>query len=120
MTHASHTRTRTHNNNNNNNTRTGIEVKMFYGASTIEHDGKSAVGCLLQTAKKYVACHGPGAMLFYNGCGDRLAHELAAQNVLVMDCRDDGRLLGPNKLSLQAVQEHQRTWCADDEGNILN
>jgi hypothetical protein len=87
---------------------------MFYGASTIELDGKSAVGCLLATARKYVKVHGKGAMLFMYGCGDRLAHQLKEEGVLVLDC--SGNL---NGLDLTAVQEHQRTWCANSNGTIL-
>lgn len=90
-----------------------IEVKMFYGASTIEPDGNSAVGCLMNTARKYVRVHGQGAMVFMNGYGDRLAQQLAEVGVMALDCscRDS--------ISLDRVQEHQRTWCADKNGNIL-
>jgi len=88
---------------------------MFYGASTIEHDGKSAVGCLLNTARKYTRVHGKGAMVFLYGCGDRLAAELAQVGVLALDCGYWNR----NHVSLQALQDHQRTWCADKDRNIL-
>ena len=96
---------------------TGLEVKMFYGASTINaDDGTSAVGCLLATARKYTRLHGDGAMLFLYGCGERLAQELRQLGVLVLDgsagCRENGLVLDP-------VQAHQRTWCADEDGNIL-
>mmetsp|Transcript_19278 Transcript_19278/g.24873 ORF Transcript_19278/g.24873 Transcript_19278/m.24873 type:complete len:323 (-) Transcript_19278:92-1060(-) len=89
-----------------------IEVKMFYGASTIKHDNKSAVGCLLSTARKYTKFFGPGAMVFMQGCGDRLEHELEREGVLVLDCSGD-------MFSLQNVSAHQRTWCADEHGEIL-
>ena len=90
-----------------------VEAKMFYGASTIEHDNKSAVGCLLATARKYVRVYGQGAMVFMHGCGDRLAAELAHAGVIALDCTSDKTVL------LDVVERHQRTWCADRNGNIL-
>jgi hypothetical protein len=89
-----------------------VEAKMFYGASTIAHDGKSAVGCLMKTAKKYVRVYGQGAMVFMQGCGDRLAAELAEVGVIALDCSG-------NTVSLGIVEDHQRTWCGDTNGNIL-
>jgi hypothetical protein len=65
-------------------------------------------------ARKYVKVHGKGAMIFLYGCGDRLANQLKEEGVLVLDC--SGNL---NGLDLTAVQEHQRTWCADSNGTIL-
>jgi len=88
-----------------------IEVKMFYGASNIEADGKSAVGCLLNTAQKYVRVYGPGAMVFMHGYGEGLAAALQAEGVLCLDCN--------SMVDLGPVEEHQRTWCADKHGNIL-
>jgi hypothetical protein len=86
---------------------------MFYGASTIEHDGKSAVGCLRNTALKYANVHGNGAMIFMHGFGDRLASDLAEVGVISLDCscRDS--------ISLERVEAHQRTWCGDRNGNIM-
>jgi hypothetical protein len=89
-----------------------VEAKMFYGASTIAHDGKSAVGCLMKTAKKYVRLYGQGAMVFMQGCGERLAAELAEVGVIALDCSG-------NTVSLGIVEDHQRTWCGDKNGNIL-
>jgi len=66
----------------------------------------------LKTARKYVNVYGPGAMVFMQGCGDRLASELAQIGVIVLDC--SGRMV-----QLDAVEEHQRTWCGDRNGNIL-
>ena len=86
---------------------------MFYGASSIEPDNRSAVGCLLETVRKYVRVYGPGAMVFMHGYGDRLAESLLEEGVLCVDC-GDGRVI-----DLEAVEEHQRTWCADRHGNIL-
>jgi hypothetical protein len=65
-------------------------------------------------ARKYVKVHGKGAMMFLYGCGDRFANQLKEEGVLVLDC--SGNL---NGLDLTAVQEHQRTWCADSNGSIL-
>jgi hypothetical protein len=89
-----------------------VEAKMFYGASTIAHDGKSAVGCLMATARKYVRVYGQGAMVFMQGCGERLAAELAEVGVIALDCSG-------NTVSLGIVEDHQRTWCGDNNGNIL-
>jgi hypothetical protein len=91
----------------------GIECKMFYGASTIRHDGKSAVGSLLNTAHKYNNVHGPGAMIFMQGFGDRLATELKQAGVLALDCHST------TMICLDDVVAHQRTWSADRDGNIL-
>lgn len=87
---------------------------MFYGASSIEHDNKSAVGCLLATAQKYTRVHGGGAMLFLYGVGDRLASQLNEVGVLALDCFSDR-----NHVDLTALQNHQLSWCADKDGNIL-
>jgi hypothetical protein len=89
-----------------------VEAKMFYGAFTIAQDGKSAVGCLMKTAKKYVRVYGQGAMVFMQGCGDRLAAELAEVGVIALDCSG-------NTVSLGIVEDHQRTWSGDQNGNIL-
>ena len=86
---------------------------MFYGASSIAPDGKSAVGCLLHTAQKYVRVHGPGAMVFMQGFGDQLAASLQEVGVLCLDCSSN------TMIDLEAVEAHQRTWCADRHGNIL-
>mmetsp|Transcript_20812 Transcript_20812/g.48338 ORF Transcript_20812/g.48338 Transcript_20812/m.48338 type:complete len:88 (+) Transcript_20812:3-266(+) len=85
---------------------------MFYGASTIEpDDGKSAVGCLLASAQKYVRVFGPGAFCFLQGYGEGLAQVLAREGVLALDCSG-------GTVSLQEVQAHQRTWCGDDKGQL--
>lgn len=94
---------------------------MFYGASTIEHDGKSAVGAILDKCRRYVDLHGDGAIVFLYGCGDKLARDLAGIRVSVLD---GGGARGlsttrKNHVSLQAMQTHQRTWCGDHDGNIL-
>lgn len=90
-----------------------IEVKMFYGASTIKQDNRSAVGCLLQTAKKYVSVFGPGAMVFLWGCGDRLAAKLNNEQVMVLDVR------GLETLDLDKFIEHMKTWCGDSSGELM-
>jgi hypothetical protein len=89
-----------------------IEAKMFYGASTIEQGDDSAVGNLLQTARKYVNAHGEGAIVFMQGYGDRLARELQQVVVMALDCSG-------GCIDTESVQAHQRTWCADQNGNIL-
>jgi hypothetical protein len=62
-----------------------VECKMFYGASTIPLDGKSAVGKLLMTASKYVDKFGPGAIVFCGGCGDQVAFKLKEVGVIALD-----------------------------------
>jgi hypothetical protein len=89
-----------------------IEVKMFYGASTIPNDNRSAVGKLLKTAKKYNTAYGPGALLFMYGCGDRLAADLAKEGVIVLDCSG-------GMVDLELVYAQLRTWCANKNGDIL-
>lgn len=90
-----------------------MEAKMFYGASTIPLDQKSAVGNLLATAEKYVRFFGSGAMVFMNGCGAELAALLSQVGVIVLDCHS------PETVSLRLVEDHQRTWCANEKGEIL-
>ena len=89
-----------------------IEAKMFYGASSIPHGSNGAVGCILKKSKTYVNTFGEGAMLFMMGCGDKLAEELNDIGVTVLDCSG-------NTVSLDRVHDHQRTWCANEKGNIL-
>ncbi|GAX12785.1 hypothetical protein FisN_15Hh264 [Fistulifera solaris] len=98
-----------------------IEVKMFYGASTIEHDGKSAVGAILDKCRRYVDLYGEGAIVFLYGCGDQLARDLAAIRVSVLDAGGAKRhsSVRKNRLCLQALQAHQRTYCSDESGSIL-
>jgi hypothetical protein len=89
-----------------------IEAKMFYGASTIPHGSMGAVGSVLPKAKKYVKEFGEGAIIFMQGCGDQLAADLAEIGVTALDCS--------GAVSLKNVQQHQRTWCADENGVILS
>jgi hypothetical protein len=87
-----------------------IDAKHFYGASTIALDGKSAVGSLANTARKYRDALGPGAFVFAYGCGAELAAQLAQLSVIALDAQP---------LDMRAVYAQQRTWCADAAGNIL-
>jgi len=87
-----------------------LEAKMFYGASTIPRDEKSAVGRILTTAEKYVDRYGPGAIVFAYGCGETLARALMARNVIALDA---------TPLDLRIMKEEQRKWCADVKGRIL-
>lgn len=93
-----------------------LEAKMFYGASTIRDGANSAVGCLLTTARKYVSAYGPGAVVFMQGCGDVLALKLKQAGVLALDCHGTH---DKYSVCIDAVHEHQSTWCADEEGQIL-
>lgn len=62
-----------------------VECKMFYAASTIPLDNKSAVGRLLTTARKYVDKFGTGAIVFSCGCGDEIATKLRDVGVIAVD-----------------------------------
>ena len=86
---------------------------MFYGASTIPHDEKSAVGRILSKQKTYVKLFGEGAIVFSQGCGERLANELDAIGVTAL-CA-----IGNPDIDLQHMKRHQRKWCGDRSGNIL-
>jgi len=87
-----------------------IEAKMFYGASSIPQGENSAVGRIMQTAEKYVALYGPGAMVFSYGCGRDLALRLGALGVAALDA---------HPVNLERLKKQQKTWCADREGRIL-
>eukprot|EP00535_Pseudo-nitzschia_heimii_P009412 CAMPEP_0197180276 /NCGR_PEP_ID=MMETSP1423-20130617/4935_1 /TAXON_ID=476441 /ORGANISM="Pseudo-nitzschia heimii, Strain UNC1101" /LENGTH=411 /DNA_ID=CAMNT_0042630321 /DNA_START=228 /DNA_END=1463 /DNA_ORIENTATION=+ len=89
-----------------------IEAKMYYGASSIPHGSKGAVGTIMSTARKYFKHFGEGAILFMMGCGDKLAADLNDIGVSVMDCAG-------NTVCLDPVHNHQRTWCANKKGRIL-
>lgn len=86
---------------------------MFYGASTIPRDDKSAVGSILSKMTKYVEMFGEGAIVFMNGCGAKLAAELDSIGVTALAC------YGNDDIDLSAVKRDQRTWCADENGKIL-
>ena len=83
---------------------------MFYGASTIANDNKSAVGRILSTATRYTEKYGTGAMVFMQGCGEKLAQGLLELGVVALDA---------HPVDLQPVERHQRTWCANENGLIL-
>jgi hypothetical protein len=87
-----------------------VEAKMFYGASTIARDSKSAVGTLMATAEKYCKQYGTGAMVFMYGCGKELAEWLLQLGVVALDA---------HPVDLRHVKAHQRTWCANANGLIL-
>ena len=88
-----------------------LEVKMFYGADTILEDGKSAVGCILPKCQTYKRLYGPGAIVFLQGCGERLAQALGEMGVRALDPDPD--------VNLTPLWSQMRTWCADSQGNIL-
>ncbi|KAG7356870.1 TPD sequence-motif-containing protein [Nitzschia inconspicua] len=91
-----------------------LEVKMFYGASTIPHGSKGAVGSVLAKAQKYNDMFGKGALLFMFGCGEQLASDLRQIGVTVLDCCSE-----TSPVDLHQVHNHQRKWCANSEGYIL-
>jgi hypothetical protein len=89
-----------------------IEAKMFFGASTIPQGSPGAVGSIIGKLTKYVQAYGPGAIVFMNGCGDRLSDQLAEIGVTTLDCS--------GTVNLGRVRSHQRSWCSNDNGQILN
>jgi hypothetical protein len=90
-----------------------MDAKMYYGASSLPwDDSRSAVGCLLKTAQKYVGLLGPGALVFMYGCGEELAERLNKIGVMALDG-------STGLLDLRRVRAHQRKWCANDKGEIL-
>jgi hypothetical protein len=89
------------------------DAKMMYGSSTIPQNNKCAVGKILKTAQKYVKWFGPGALCFMHGCGESLAAELALIGVMALDCSSR------EAVNIDAVEDHQRTWCGDRNGQIV-
>lgn len=87
-----------------------VEVKMFYGASSLAMNSKSAVGNILEKAQKYVGLYGTGAMVFMYGCGKEMAEWLLERGVVALDA---------HPLDVRQVESHQRTWCANKSGMIL-
>ena len=87
-----------------------IEAKMFYGASTIPHTTRNAVGSILPKARLYVQYYGPGAIVFMYGCGVELARDLRQIGVVALDCRG---------LDLERVVKYQLVWCGDANGDVL-
>jgi hypothetical protein len=87
-----------------------IEVKHFYGASSIPNDNKSAVGRILDKSQVYRDLYGPGAIVFAYGAGLELATLLNQMGIMVLDS-------GP--IRMEAVVRHLRSWCADPNGKIL-
>ena len=87
-----------------------VEVKMFYAASTLAVNSKSAVGCILAKASKYVSLYGTGAMVFMYGCGKEMADMLLEVGVVALDA---------HPLDVRNVEAHQQTWCANKSGMIL-
>eukprot|EP00587_Corethron_hystrix_P000111 CAMPEP_0113303012 /NCGR_PEP_ID=MMETSP0010_2-20120614/3605_1 /TAXON_ID=216773 ORGANISM="Corethron hystrix, Strain 308" /NCGR_SAMPLE_ID=MMETSP0010_2 /ASSEMBLY_ACC=CAM_ASM_000155 /LENGTH=379 /DNA_ID=CAMNT_0000156937 /DNA_START=66 /DNA_END=1204 /DNA_ORIENTATION=+ /assembly_acc=CAM_ASM_000155 len=56
-----------------------IEVKHFYGATTIPTDGsvRHAICSLVPKARQYLDTYGPGAYIFAYGVGEGMVHALA-------------------------------------------
>jgi len=91
---------------------TGIEVKNFYGASSIGAENRSAVGNLRATATKYMKLFGPGAFVFSYRFGDELARDLKDIGALCLDCTSPD-------IRCERQREHLKTYCTDKEGSIL-
>lgn len=81
-----------------------IEVKMFYGASTIPAGTPNAVGTILPKMQKYVERFGTGAIVFMYGFGEELAEQLNQVGVLALDARH---------IDLTRVERQQLSWCTD-------
>ena len=91
-----------------------VEVKMFYGASTIPEGTNNAVGTVIPKMKKYVQYYGEGAVVFYQGFSSQLAADLRQIGVTPLSPQT---VISPQML--QRVSDHQKTWCSDKEGRIL-
>ena len=87
-----------------------IEVKMFYGASTIPAGTPNAVGTIIPKMQKYVERFGTGAIIFMYGFGAELAEQLNQVGVLALDARH---------IDLTRVEQQQRSWCTDKMGTVL-
>lgn len=87
-----------------------LEAKMFYGASTIPHGSRNAVGGVFETAKRYKQAFGPGAIVFSFGYGEKMKSYLETDEIYPLDA---------NVLDLRPMFDHQRTWCATKDGHIL-
>jgi hypothetical protein len=59
-----------------------------------------------------VKLHGEGAIVFSQGCGEGLALQLAEIGVTALSSSS-------NEFDFSNLQRQQRTWCADQHGNIL-
>ena len=74
-----------------------LEVKHFYGASSIPTDGKSACGRIPEISDRYTASFGVGALLFAYGVGDELLRKLNGTIILdesILDMEDTLREMG--------------------------
>ena len=70
-----------------------LEVKHFYGASSIPTDSKSACGRIPQTSARYTASFGTGAFLFAYGIGGGLLEKLNGTIILDESILDMGETL---------------------------
>lgn len=93
-----------------------LEIKMFYGASSIPAASKgNAIGGLVEKMRAYANDLGPGAICFWYGCGAELAEELAGVGVIALAASPTL----PDRLR-RTVAEHQKGWCSHREtGRIL-
>ena len=85
-----------------------IEVKHFYGASSIRVDKKSACGKIPSKAQTYRDNFGPGAYLFSYGCGEGMRKKMP-EGVIVLD---------ESVLDIGELLSVLRDWCADRNGEI--
>lgn len=90
-----------------------LEIKMFYGAASLPWDSTAgAIGGLQRMAEKYTRLFGTGAVFFWNGCAQELEKKFKHLGVVVLDntC---------GMVDASTVEAHQRTWCANENGEIL-
>ena len=84
-----------------------IDVNHSYGASSLPSHNK---GCIQEKSQMYRHRHGPGAVVFPYGAGEKLARSLLQIGIIVLDC-------GP--IQMESLQAHLKSWCADENGIIL-
>ena len=86
-----------------------LEVKHFYGASTIKPGKTSACGQIPAKTLRYYESFGPGAMLFAYGCGEDLVKRMP-EEVVVLD---------ESVLVLDEVAVQIAKFCARREDGML-
>jgi len=108
--HSTHLHHHHHNQHTTSHIIHWLEAKMFYGASTIPQGTNNAVGEIIEKVTKYMNHFGPGAIVFAYGCGEELKREIENRNIQVLDSYP---------LDLSHLHDYQKTWCCNDQGEVL-
>mmetsp|Transcript_7946 Transcript_7946/g.17237 ORF Transcript_7946/g.17237 Transcript_7946/m.17237 type:complete len:394 (-) Transcript_7946:159-1340(-) len=105
-----------------------IEVKHFYGATTIPTDGsvRHAICSLVPKARQYLDTYGPGAYIFAYGVGEGMVHALAQLQELSntknhVSSQDENPVivLDSSHMKMDRVHRQLSRWCGDRKGQIL-